>query len=274
MKTIPAVSGYSNRILTDPALWERLQACSLDDVDSALPFTQRLARDNGWSYEFARRSVNEYKRFIYLACVSPNEVTPSDEVDQVWHLHLAYSHHYWDEFCPNVLKKILHHGPTKGGASEDERFEQQYDNTLKLYDQEFDAPPPGDIWPPRTVRFGSAASYRRISVERNAVLDRSELGRFTVVVLGCVLAALAWTAAMAALDAWVLLLFGNLVPFAIIASAYDRLLGRRSRQKNGNHAGTGCGAGGYVTGGGCGSSGGEGGSSCGGGGGGCGGGGD
>jgi hypothetical protein len=35
--------------------------------------------------------------------ISTHIVTPSEQVDQVWHLHLTYTRSYWDEFCPNVL---------------------------------------------------------------------------------------------------------------------------------------------------------------------------
>ena len=171
---------------TDRALWERFRASPLGDIDAALSFTHRLSRDNGWSLEFATRAVDEYRRFVYLACVSPNEVTPSDEVDQVWHLHLAYSQHYWDEFCPNVLQRKLHHGPTKGGASEDARFEQQYDNTLALYAYEFGTEPPPDLWPPREIRFGLAPFYRRVNLDRDSVLPRTSVVAQKVIALGAI----------------------------------------------------------------------------------------
>ncbi|MEZ6192343.1 MAG: hypothetical protein R3C45_13785 [Phycisphaerales bacterium] len=47
--------------------------------------------------------VNEYRRFCYLAIAAGHTVTPSDEVDQAWHLHLLYTRDYWEDFCPNVL---------------------------------------------------------------------------------------------------------------------------------------------------------------------------
>jgi hypothetical protein len=82
----------------DP-LWLRIKDFELDDQDSHLTFTDRLARENGWTYEFCIRAILEYKKFIYLICLSDQPVTPSDEVDQVWHLHLIYTQSYWKEFC-------------------------------------------------------------------------------------------------------------------------------------------------------------------------------
>lgn len=126
----------------------------MDDPQSDLPFTRRLARENRWTVDFAVRVVKEYRRFCYLAIAAGHPVTPSDEVDQAWHLHLLYTRDYWEVFCPNVLGSKLHHGPTKGGASEGMRFDEQYRQTLASYEKLFDEPPPQDIWPSPEVRFG------------------------------------------------------------------------------------------------------------------------
>ncbi|MEJ7660653.1 MAG: hypothetical protein WKG07_14075 [Hymenobacter sp.] len=78
---------------TQSDLWARLVALDLDG-QAALSFSHRLARDNGWSLAFARRVVLEYKKFVYLAATCGHPVTPSDEVDQAWHLHLVYTRSY------------------------------------------------------------------------------------------------------------------------------------------------------------------------------------
>src|SRR5688572_22064054 len=100
------------------ALMDRLQAYELDDIGARLSFSKRLARDNAWSETYALHVIEEYKRFAFLAVAAGHPVTPSDQVDQVWHMHLIYSRAYWEDFCPNVLQTPLHHGPTKGGQQE------------------------------------------------------------------------------------------------------------------------------------------------------------
>ena len=62
---------------TDP-LWQRLEAFDLDAVDAEFTFSDRLARDNGWKPDYARRVIEEYKRFCYLAVRAGHDVTPSD----------------------------------------------------------------------------------------------------------------------------------------------------------------------------------------------------
>ena len=80
-----------------------------------LSFVERLARENNWSIDFALSVVLEYKRFCILAMRSGHRVTPSEFVDQAWHLHLTYTRSYWERFCPEALGGPLHHEPTQGG---------------------------------------------------------------------------------------------------------------------------------------------------------------
>ena len=99
-------------------LSERLAAFELDDPAADLPFSARLARENTWSRDYARRVVREYLRFVQLAMEAGHPVTPSEEVDQAWHLHMVYTRSYWERLCGGVLKKPLHHDPTRGGKAE------------------------------------------------------------------------------------------------------------------------------------------------------------
>ena len=153
------------------ALWARLNAFDLDGT-APLSFSRRLARDNNWPLPFARRVVLEYKKFVLLAATCGHPVTPSDEVDQAWHLHLVYTRSYWDGLCGQVLGFALHHGPTKGGAAEGHKFQDWYGQTLHAYRAAFGTLPPADIWPAAAVRFGEAPYFRRVNVRRHLLLPR------------------------------------------------------------------------------------------------------
>jgi hypothetical protein len=78
-----------DRLSESDTLWARLRSMDLDRVNVNLPYSRRLARDNAWTLEYATRVVFEYKRFLYLAATVAHPVTPSDEVDQAWHLHFV-----------------------------------------------------------------------------------------------------------------------------------------------------------------------------------------
>ncbi|MCP5397579.1 MAG: hypothetical protein H6918_12805 [Sphingomonadaceae bacterium] len=137
----------------DDPRWQALSGYSIGPEGAPLSFTARLARENRWSAGFAERVVWEYKRFCYLALTTGHEVTPSDAVDQAWHLHLTYTRDYWERFCPQVLGAPLHHGPTTGTVDDRTRFYDQYAGTLKAYEEAFGEVPPADIWPSAQRRF-------------------------------------------------------------------------------------------------------------------------
>src|SRR5690349_19351007 len=84
-------------------VWLALSHYSIGPEGAALSFADRLARENGWRADHAERVIEEYRRFAFLAATGGQDVTPSDAVDQAWHLHLTYTRDYWDRFCPEVL---------------------------------------------------------------------------------------------------------------------------------------------------------------------------
>jgi hypothetical protein len=146
----------------DHPVWVRLVSYLIGPTGAALSFNDRLARENGWSRSHADRVIFEYKRFCFLAATGKDPVTPSDAVDQVWHLHLTYTHDYWDRFCPEILGRSLHHGPTSGGGAEQQRYYTQYAQTLKSYEEVFEQCPPVDLWPNAAKRLRQDPNAKRV----------------------------------------------------------------------------------------------------------------
>jgi len=155
-------------------LWDKIKDFELDEPTSSLTFTIRLARENGWTIEYAIRVVHEYKKFIFMLCIADHSLTPSDQVDQVWHLHLIYTQSYWIDFCQDTIGKQIHHGPTKGGNKEVEKYESLYEKTLNLYQSLFRRNAPDDIWPSKEIRFGEV-NFRRINLDRNWIIKKPRL---------------------------------------------------------------------------------------------------
>lgn len=144
-------------------LYHRIQAFEIDEPNVSLPFSQRLARENHWSLAYSQQVIEEYKKFLFLAIVTDCPIVPSEAVDKAWHLHLTYTHSYWDDLCAQVLQKPLHHCPTKGGASQRELFWECYGETLNLYETVFRCCPPVEIWQPPIVRFRQPEQFKRVS---------------------------------------------------------------------------------------------------------------
>lgn len=158
-------------------LYERIQSFSFEQLEAQLPFGKRLARDNGWSLNYAQQVIEEYKKFTFLAVAAGHPVTPSDQVDQAWHLHLSYTRSYWEEFCPKVLQMSLHHDPTVGGEAENQKFVDWYGKTLESYDRFFGQAPPGNIWSTPEVRFGQDLQFVRLNTQQNWVIPKIQIAR-------------------------------------------------------------------------------------------------
>lgn len=156
--------------MVEDSIWQALAQMRIEPPGAALGFTRRLARENGWSRGHAEAVMTEYRRFLYLAATGTTEVTPSDQVDQAWHLHLAYTRHYWEELCARIIGRPLHHGPTAGGASEGRKYRALYAETLQRYRDTFGEEPPRDIWPPSDIRFGTR--YQWVDRTRHYLLPR------------------------------------------------------------------------------------------------------
>lgn len=231
---------------------ELISQISSFDIDGGavkLSFAKRLARENQWNLSFSNRVIEEYKRFVALAMVAGRQVTPSEHVDQAWHLHLTYTVSYWERFH-RLLPFPLHHHPTKGGGSESDKFENQYEATLKLYSEVFGEEPPRDIWPSSESRFGHDLAWARVNLADHWVIRKPDFRKlrlpFAAVVLslvgaGCVLATT--DTVSGGLPMWVVGLIGagfvGLILYSIYRSFVDRGTGHGSG--SGYHAGSGCG---------------------------------
>lgn len=261
-----------------------IEGVVLDQPGASLPFSARLARDNGWSRTYAERVVAEYRRFVFLAAAAGHPVTPSEEVDQAWHLHLVYTRSYWDELCGEVLGFPLHHGPTVGGPAEGAKFTDWYQRTLDSYRRLFGTEPPSDIWPPPRDRFAHADRFRRINTAEHWILPKPAVARpggarrslptaaivgaAVVLLTGCLAAAGTNRVVLASAAesdgngvAW--FFFGLIAVVVVLVLALARSSGGSSKGRSGRGQG-GCGAGGVGSG--CSADSDGGGSGCGGGG--------
>src|SRR5688500_9612222 len=105
-------------------LWNKILHFQLDDPTASVKFSDRLAAEKAWTPEFTSRAIPEYKKFIFLCCISPSGASPSQVVDEVWHLHLTYTQNYWKDFCADTLGKEIHHHPSRGGTDENVRHQK------------------------------------------------------------------------------------------------------------------------------------------------------
>lgn len=216
-------------VSADEALRAALSHMQIEEPGTRRRFEEVLAERNHWPLPLAERVADEYRGFLYLAATAGFEVTPSEAVDQAWHLHLEWPH-YRDVLCGGILGRPLEHRPGTGEPDDELRYRRQYEETLALYERIFDKAPPPDIWP-RPGAFDEE--------ERAAAMRRT--GRRNLAVAGAVTVA---AAAAATLTPTLVDLFMAMIVAGMILSLLVMpSLQPRSRRKDGG-CGGGCGGGG------------------------------
>jgi len=138
--------------LTDPDLWNKIASYDFDDPQAEAPFSVRLARENGWTPGRAKAAIDQYRRFIYLVCISDDMLSPSPDVDKVWHLHLTYTKDYWKRFCDETLGQEVHHHPSRGADESQVPLRDAYARTLVMLSEEFGEDPVSSVWPDVNAR--------------------------------------------------------------------------------------------------------------------------
>jgi len=186
----------------------RIETLAIGRTDAALSYEGRLAAENGWTGTFAGRVAAEYRRFLALIAISDEQLTPSDAVDQAWHLHMAYTRDYWHGLCRDIVGRDIHHEPTSGGPEQREQYRDRYAHTLDLYRGTFGDPPPADIWPDPSERFAGIfqrvdrTRMMRLGAEETMLIGLASAGLATLIVMGMV-ALVAALLIFAAIVTWV-----------------------------------------------------------------------
>jgi hypothetical protein len=129
------------------------------DLDPIKMKLMHAASGEGWSLEKANAVEREYRRFLCLMKLFPEEDTaPMVDVDTFWHYHILDTMKYAAD-CEKVFGYFLHHYPHIGlGDTEEEdllRFESG-DRMRQLYEATFGEAYPG--WPNGDIEAAVSAS--------------------------------------------------------------------------------------------------------------------
>lgn len=157
----------------ETVLYQQICDFELDSPEAIFPFSYKLAWEYQWTGIYTYRVIQEYKKFVFLAMVADHVVSPSTAVDRVWHLHLLYTHSYWEQFCGKILNKPLHHSPSLGGKQEGLKYRYYYQQTLETYQQYFGTPP-SDIWCSPQLR-GEQKSYQWVDRHQYWIIPKLNL---------------------------------------------------------------------------------------------------
>jgi hypothetical protein len=93
----------------------------------------------GWALEYANTVEFEYRRFLYLMKMFPNEqIAPLFDVDVFWHYHILDTLKYAAD-CETVFGYFLHHFPYVGLRGDDDQIEHELagNRMRELYEATF-----------------------------------------------------------------------------------------------------------------------------------------
>jgi Glycine-rich domain-containing protein-like len=64
----------------------------------------------GWTFQQTEVAIARYKMFLHLQFLFPDaELTPTKEIDEVWHAHILADTRKYFQDCENLYGYILHH---------------------------------------------------------------------------------------------------------------------------------------------------------------------
>ena len=63
----------------------------------------------GWNEDYTNQVIYEYDRFMLLRYENQN-LSPSDDIDNLWHYHILDTYSYYT-YCIKKFGKIIHHNP-------------------------------------------------------------------------------------------------------------------------------------------------------------------
>jgi hypothetical protein len=147
LQTVPWASNNSTTNPKDFAMNanDLFNAVTQLDLEPIKMKLMHVASGEGWSQEKANAVEKEYRRFLCLMKMYPDEDTaPQVDVDTFWHYHILDTMKYAVD-CEQVFGYFLHHYPYVGmRGEEDDQFRlDSGDRMRELYEATFGEPYPG-----------------------------------------------------------------------------------------------------------------------------------
>jgi hypothetical protein len=108
-----------------------------------LSFLIDQLRKYNWNTQYTNEVLDEYEKFLYLRSKNSN-VSPSNDVDVVWHVHILNTKHYRN-YCNTNFGQFIDHDPQD--AFDQNKRQGRLVNTITDYTKKFGIPN-AQIWPP------------------------------------------------------------------------------------------------------------------------------
>lgn len=94
-----------NNAQIDNSLWEKIQTLNLELI------VDRMIIKHGWTEDKTEKALKDYRYFLYMSQMVEQAITPTGDVDDLWHEHILHTNKYAID-CQKLFGKFLHHFPT------------------------------------------------------------------------------------------------------------------------------------------------------------------
>lgn len=144
---------------------QKIQAPSLPDFDLTTVVEQILHKPGYelWEGQRIESAVAEYKKFCALCKYHPEtSIIPGRDVDTLWHRHILNTEKYADD-CQSYFGYFLHHRPHSRIKQGTKEANDSWLNTLRLYEEMFQSPPPKGWLDEQSICNGGCDSITAIN---------------------------------------------------------------------------------------------------------------
>eukprot|EP01039_Chlorochromonas_danica_P003002 gene3002-3276_t len=114
-------------------------------VDPEGHLRQQLLKIRGWREDRVDEAITAYAEFLTLLITSGEDLSPTDEIDKVWHAHILHTRDYEAFNTKYSPGKKLHHDPLRSLDQDARKFRAI--KTIELYKSTFGHErPKGKAW--------------------------------------------------------------------------------------------------------------------------------
>lgn len=89
----------------NPVLWGKIEQLDLSLI------SDRLIIKHKWPKDRADEAIHGYRQYLYLTQTLGKPISPTSDIDEVWHQHILHTNKY-ELDCQKIFGKFLHHFPT------------------------------------------------------------------------------------------------------------------------------------------------------------------
>lgn len=113
-------------------------AALIDGIDLTNAKQRLMDPNKQWKWSQAKANQVEvgYKRFLKMIAAGMQNVVPTLDIDELWHLHILDTSQYMED-CKRCIGRYVHHFPYIGDTKSADGFQRTKDAHRELFGEEY-----------------------------------------------------------------------------------------------------------------------------------------